>query len=270
MKLSFTLFFLIPIQFLYAQGQSAPLDDVVIHRIAEQKLPLAFAPIREADIFWKKRVWRVIDTREKMNKVFQYPVEPFFNILINAILSGELKAYHPEDDAFTTPIITNELKQSLYQCDTFEIVHPSTYEVSIQVLCNDINPEDIVRYRIKEIQFFDTKLSRMRTRILGIAPMREVFDDDGRFKYEMPLFWIYYPHAREVLAKYYIFNEQNDAKVMTWEDLFEMRKFSSYIYKLSNVRDERLEDYLSGTERLREARKLELSLFNFEHDLWSY
>jgi hypothetical protein len=57
---------------------------------------------------------------------------------------------------------------------------------------------------------------------------------------------------------------------MTWEDLFEMRFFASYIYKESNVYDRRLQDYLSGVDLLLEADKIKQEIFNFEHDLWSY
>ncbi|MBL7794401.1 MAG: gliding motility protein GldN, partial [Saprospiraceae bacterium] len=58
--------------------------------------------------------------------------------------------------------------------------------------------------------------------------------------------------------------------MMTWEDLFETRRFDSYIMKETNIYDRRLTDYLSGTDLLTEADLLKQSLFNFEHDLWSY
>ena len=92
------------------------------------------------------------------------------------------------------------------------------------------------------------------------------------FKYEAPLFWVYYPEARETLSRYMVFNEFNDASVVTWYDLFEMRKFSSYIYKQSNVHDVRLIDVFpnNGVDRLLESDKIESELFNWEHDLWTY
>ncbi len=40
------------------------------------KLPVAYPYVREADMFWVRRVWRVIDFREKMNQPFYYPTEP--------------------------------------------------------------------------------------------------------------------------------------------------------------------------------------------------
>jgi hypothetical protein len=57
---------------------------------------------------------------------------------------------------------------------------------------------------------------------------------------------------------------------MSWEDIMEMRYFSSYIYKESNVYDRRLQDYLSGVDLLLEADKIKNEIFSFEHDLWSF
>ena len=39
------------------------------------------------------------------------------------------------------------------------------------------------------------------------------------------------------LAKHKVFNSKNDAALISWEDLFEMRFFASYIFKESNVQD---------------------------------
>ena len=110
----------------------------------------------------------------------------------------------------------------------------------------------------------------MQVRILGIAPLRDIEDDAGNFLYEQPMFWVYYPEARNVLARERVFNYGNDASPITWEDLLEMRAFASYIFKESNVYDRRLQSYLTGVDLLLEADKIKQQIFNFEHDLWSY
>lgn len=81
----------------------------------------------------------------------------------------------------------------------------------------------------------------MKVRILGISPLVDVFDGcNGNFKYEEPMFWVYYPNIREELAKHRVFMEGNDASGITWEDFIEMRFFSSYVFKESNVKDNRI------------------------------
>lgn len=247
-----------------------PLDDIVEKRLTFEKRVLPYDHIREADIFWEKRIWRVIDVREKMNLAFAYPERPFFTILMEAAEAGEITVYSTEDDKFSIPLTPDEVASMGASVDTIATVDPETYEETFQVVRNEVNPQDVKRFRIKEIWFFDEETSTMQVRILGIAPLIEEFDDNGNFKYERPMFWVYYPEAREVLARERVFNIANDSSPMSYEDLFEMRFFSSYIYKESNVFDRRLEDYLSGVDLLMESERIRQEIFNFEHDLWSY
>ncbi|NJL74340.1 MAG: gliding motility protein GldN [Saprospiraceae bacterium] len=163
-----------------------------------------------------------------------------------------------------------QLKELLFKTDTFEIVDPNTWEVKYQIVERGINYEEIIRFQLKEVWYFDTATSSMKSRILGIAPIRATYREDGVIKHETPLFWIYYPHCRAILAKHLVFNPWNDHSVLSWEDLFEMRFFSSYIYKESNVKNERIKDYVSGRDILVESNRIKKELFNFEHDLWSY
>ncbi len=247
-----------------------PLDDITQKSITAEKPVLAYDHVREADIFWEKRIWRVIDIREKMNLPFAYPERPFFSILMDAATSSEITVYSTEDDKFTSQLTPDEVASMGATIDTVITFDPETYEEQIQVVRNDINPEDVKRFRLKEVWFFDEETSTLQVRILGIAPLIDKTDDNGNFLYEKPMFWVYYPGARETLAREQVFNIGNDASAVTWEDLMEMRYFSSYIYKESNVRDRRIQDYLSGVDILLEADKIKQEIFNFEHDLWSY
>lgn len=253
-----------------AVENETPLDGVVEKKSTVEKRVLPFDPVREADIFWEKRIWRVIDVREKMNLPFAYPERPFFSILMDAAANGEITAYSVEDDKFTTPLMADEVSSMGASIDTVITFDPETYEEQIQIVRNDLNPEDVKRFRVKEIWFFDEESSTMQVRILGIAPLLDEKDDNGNFLYEAPMFWVYYPEAREVLARERVFNYGNDASPITWEDLMEMRYFASYIMKESNVYDRRLEGYLTGVDLLLEADKIRQQIFNFEHDLWSY
>jgi gliding motility associated protien GldN len=84
------------------------------------------------------------------------------------------------------------------------------------------------------------------------------------------MFWVYYPEARQLLAKYSVFNPKNDAQQLSWEDVMEMRFFSSYIIKESNVYDRRIQDYAVGLDALYEGERIKDQIQEFEHDLWSY
>jgi gliding motility associated protien GldN len=248
-----------------------PIDDVVKKEIMTQRKVLAYQPIRESDIFWEKRVWRIIDIREKMNLPFAYPEEPFFKILSDAATKGEMPVYSTEDDKFTKRLSTTDVLGMLSKTDTVITFDPETYEEKTQIVRNDINWEDVKRFRIKEIWFFDKETSTMNVRIMGIAPLIDVKDEQGNFRFERPLFWVYYPQARELFARHRVFTMGgNTNATISWEDQLEQRHFASYIYKESNVYDRKLEEYLTGVDLLMESEKIKNEIFNFEHDLWQY
>ena len=249
------------------------LDDVVRRTMIFENRVLPYEPLREADVPWERRMWRVIDVREKINLPFTYPEKPFFTILADGTQSGEIKVFR--DENFKEMMTPEEVMGTLNRVDTALIFNPETYEDEVRIVNNPVNPEDIKKYRIKEVWYFDKESSRMQVRILGIAPIQDTYDDEtGEFKYAIPMFWVYYPEAREMLSRHQVFNEYNDAAPGTWYDLFEQRRFSSYIYKVSNVLDFRLEDFYiaedSGVDRLMESERIKEELFNWEHDLWTY
>jgi len=248
-----------------------PLDDIVEPTTVATKRVLPYESLREADIFWKKRIWRIIDIREKMNLPFSYPERPFFKILVDAAKNDEAPMRVFQDEKFQIQLDTTELNNVLYDVDTIMVTDPETYEQKPQVIRNDINPDDIQRYRVKEIWFFDKESSTMQVRILGIAPVIPVRAEAGdQIVGERAMFWVYYPEARQHLSNERVFSSANDASPMSWEDLFEMRYFSSYIFKESNVKDLRLQDEYTGRELLMEAERIKAEIFNFENDLWTY
>jgi len=248
-------------------SQKNIIDGVVEKTLMKDRQVLKYAPVRQADIFWEKRIWRVIDVREKMNLSFMYPEAPFFDIIKKAAMNGEATLYSAADDKFSEKI--TDFEGVFFENDTVEI-YDENYDVTIQAIQNEFNYEDVKRFRIKEVWYFDEATSTLKVRILGIAPLRDIFDENGNFRYEKPMFWIYYPHFRNVLARNEAYLPGNDHQQLSWDDLFEMRYFASVIYKEGNIYNRRIKDYTEGLDRLLEADKIKKELFNFEHDLWSY
>jgi gliding motility associated protien GldN len=197
-----------------------------------------------------------------------YPKNPLFKILNEAATQGLIAAFADEDFKRILPPI--DVEGMMVSFDTVPVVDPVTYETTYKPVRNEISAESIKFFRIKEVWFFDRESSRMKVRILGIAPVRERVI--GGKAEEQPMYWLYYPQIREILAKEQAYNDFNDAAPLSWDDVFEMRRFSSYIFKETNVQDLRLKDFfpLDGVARLRESDKIKNKLFNFEHDLWEY
>ncbi len=150
--------------------------------------------------------------------------------------------------------------------DTIPLTDLDGNYVKDTVMTREFDPTKVSKYRVKEDWFFDEETSTMQVRIMSIAPL--YYDDE--IQQDIPMFWAYYPTLRNVLVKQEVFNPRNDAVRLTWDDLFEIRLFGSYVYKESNVFDRRIQDYATGIDALRESDRVKDDIFNFEHDLWSY
>jgi gliding motility associated protien GldN len=244
----------------------------------EEKEPAALPYVREADVLWAKRVWQVIDMREKMNQPLYFPVTPInsrrslMQVLIDGIREGSITAYDVDNDEFTIPMTPEQLFSNLERSQTITMQRPEPpYDEFDTTLTISFNTADVMRFRIKEEWFFDSKRSVLDVRVLGICPVREAIDPlTGESRGDEPLFWVYYPDARKTLANSEAFNRQNDAQRMSYDDMFLRRFFSSYVYKESNVHDRRIQEYYTGLDALLEAERVKEAIRNFEHDLWEY
>ncbi|WMX15596.1 MULTISPECIES: gliding motility protein GldN [unclassified Aureispira] len=252
--------------------KASPRDGFYDRYLHKEKQVLPYDYIHEKDVFWEKRVWRLIDTREKRNHIFRNEQAPFINILIEAGKSGDITLYHHSfGSEFSTPMTQAEAETIGVSIDTTIIFRPEDFTEETVIVRNELNWEDITKYRIKEVYFFDEETSSMDVRILGIAPIIDRRDDNGNYLNSGPMFWAYYPELRETLARTEAFNTENDAARMSWEDIFEARMFSGYITKESNVYDRRIKDYKNEPMAvLLESDKIKEGIFHFEHDLWTY
>lgn len=257
-------------------------DDAFEKSSLTARTPLPYEHLRWDDALFSEKVWRELDLREKLNKVFQYDAvedngsQMFINILLKAVTSGEVTAF--ADDRFTTPMTLADVQQlTVGTADTVPVVDPQNPNNIIKYLVTrtTFDAKSVMRFRIKEQWVFDRESSRMFCRILGIAPMKTVIDQrTGKERGISQMFWIYYPDIRATLAKYEVYNPKNMGQSrMTWEELFESRMFSSYILKstFENPANKYIRSYIKDPIlALLEGDNIKEKIFNFEQDLWSY
>jgi len=258
--------------------QPSLVRDGVIDRVAHQSKSLDWQNVREADVLWKKRAWREIDTRERQNVAFRYPGDEntgggyFIEILLDGIKKGKISAYSNFDDRFTSALTKDQINEMLQgKLDTTYAEDPVTGEMQQKITRKEFNPEVVSKYRIKEDWIFDRNIGKMVVRIIGLAPLQDIYNDDGSYRASKPMFWIYFPQARDLLAQYEVFNPENDVARVTWDDFFESRRFSSHIVKISNPYDMSFkEQNYTQMESLYEGQHATEDIFNKEHDMWVY
>ncbi len=248
----------------------------------KERLPLAYENLREEDALFSEFVWEEIDAREKINRTFMYQSydengdQRFFAVLLRAIEKDGVVPFSTIDDRFTTPMTLDEVNAALKgKLDTVyapNVLDPNVLDTNIIYNTNLApNPDSIYTFRLKEQWIFDSKTSRMYSRIIGIAPIASRMINNKLEK--TPLFWIYYPELRTSLAKAEVYNPRNISSRITWEELFESRYFNGYIVKstLDNYNDKLLKNlYPDPIKRLKEGDKIKQKIFEFEQDRWVY
>jgi len=261
-------------------------DDAIERNLVKERTPLAYEHIREDDAVYRQRLWREIDVHEKMNLPFVYAADGdngnqrFVVILLNAIKSGEITAFSSIDDRFTTPVTLKEITEQLigkpHTIQVPDLVKDPDLSKGItkdSLVTEEFNAGDIEKYWIKEDVIFDKESSRLHTRILGIAPIKTIKNSDGSFRDVTPLFWVYYPDLRPMLAKFEAYNGKNYGARLSWEEMFESRMFASRIIKstVENPNDLYISGYVKDPIlRLLEGDNIKEKIFNYEQDLWSY
>jgi len=268
----------------YAQEVLAPKpskypDGVYTKENSRTRRVIPYAHLREADVMWSKRVWRVIDLKEKMNQPLYYPATPIldrkslYDVIKDAALNdGSITCFDQPafDDEFRYDMTKSELEAKLFKWDTLQTEDPTTGEMKSAPTKDVVEGNEITQYWIKEDWFFDKQRSVLDVRIIGICPLTVKKSDAGEILGSTPLFWIYYPEARPIFANQEVYMRHNDAERRTLEDIFWKRMFSSYVRKESNVYDRTISEYKVGIDALLEADRVKEDIFKYEHDLFHF
>ena len=263
----------------------AQVTEVYAREHIALKDPIPYSYLREADVFWAKDIYRIIDLKQKQNHCLYYPTKPIGDRinLVDLILKGidteGIRAFSTDDrlNEFTIPL-TREQIDGVFDAgiDTIKAVDVNTNLVIAIIVNNPRKTDEVKQIMVKEKWFFDRNHSVMNVRIIGLCPIRvyNKLDDQGMptdVVLKEQTFWVYFDEIRPLLSNHEIFNRNNDAQRISFDDFFMQRRFNSYIFAESNVYDNRwINSYAIGVDALLEAEKIKEWLFDIEHDLWEY
>ncbi len=263
------------------------LDGIYVKEHVPARKPIPYYYLRESDVTWSKRIWRMLDLREKINHPLYFPSVPYEEqplndryslicLLLHGVEKEGLIVYDAAmDDQFQVPLAPDELQSNMGGgVDSIEVEDMETFEITINVQAREQRVDEVQRLMLKEEWFFDKQRSQLSVRIIGLCPIRAYYKEDDEDKENLTMkqiMWVYFPSVRHLFANHEVFNPFNDAERRTYEDIFFKRRFHSYIYRETNVYDNRrIGQYREGLDALLESEKIKESMFKFEHDLWEF
>lgn len=267
------------------QGQHTPQNEPEIVFDGQSPFNDIYIPapqVRTLDnILWKKTVWRMIDMREQVNFSLYYPLEEsngrvnLYLTIFRLLKEGKVNAYEyfEEREEFTDEYklsFPEILEESLV--DIYELQIDDNGD-SIYIINDvDVNSKDVLKFFIKEVWYFDAMESCMKFKIEAIAPQLTYFDEGLNTEAKKALYWVPFDELRPWLAKQsVVINNKNSTSFISYDDLFQKRRFVGYIYKEDNIQNRTLLDYCNTPQEVRsEQIRIENEIMNFEFDLWEF
>jgi len=263
-------------------------------KTAEQKAvdndrPLDYGYVDDRDILWSKVVWEYIDLNERINLPLYYPVDTtsvagnrrsLFDTLLRGIKNDKITEVY-DDSYFTAKMTKAEINRKLFRVDTtdagFDELNAGAININEYIDKINLTSQDIEGFKIKGLWYFDKRQGELKYRLLALAPIAPDVQTMGRedidITEQLPLFWVWFPDARNLLHDMKVFNPKNSAFPISFDHILNARRFNSIIYREENIFGDRdVSDYVKGNSlfQVLESNKIKDQIRNKELDMWNY
>jgi len=186
-----------------AQTQTV-LDGAYVPEHNPTRRMVPYPHLRQADVMWERRIWEVIDIRQKQNQSLYLPLEEIANrkSLFDVIRKGILEDFSitayslgptQEDDEFRYAMNPTEVDSVL---NPIVLRYKEDLDTGEKIPVENKEPytsDDFVAYKIKEVWLFDKQRSERYVRIIGLAPVVLLTNADGEVKGKKDLFLVVFP-----------------------------------------------------------------------------
>jgi gliding motility associated protien GldN len=260
----------------------------------------SYRPISNSDIMFRKTIWRAVDLREKQNKPMFSEGKEISRVIIDAVKRGELQAYR--NDSLTSTYTPAEMSANMSYAEASAGLSDEEKAAGFSEEAVDdwgapvsknskkkgavaakpaappsyeYRPKELYQMELKEDMIFDKKRSRMYHDIKTITLLVPSTLSSNTSGIEKPIGTFKYSDLVKVFRnnpdKAIWFNSQNDAQHKNLADAFELWLFNSYIVKVSNPNDSRLDEIYGGQQQgILASQQAASDLIEYEYNLWSF
>lgn len=295
-KVFFILLLFLALHFNNGWSQSNLLNAKVPQEIGIQEgeylNPIAYGYVDDRDVLWSKTIWEIINLNERINFPYYYPTidngflsesrKSLFRVLYDNIEEGNIteiysSSYFNDNEKLTFDDLGEKLEMrnlstlGIEKSNAGEEVTDDDYDTYT------IQSDKIEQYLIKGTWYFNKRLGELKYRLLGIAPVAPDVSTLSQGPEAMkdalvPLFWVWFPDARESLSNSKVFNNKNSSQPITFDHMLNSRRFNATIYKEENVYEDReVKEYIyeDALRQLLESERIKSVIRDFEQDMWN-
>ena len=258
----------------------------------EYQNPIAYGYVDDRDVLWSKTIWEIVNLNERINFPYYYPTidngflsetrKSLFRVLYDNIAEGNIteiysSSYFNDNEKLTFDDLGEKLEMrnlstmGIEKSNAGEEVTDDDYDTYT------IQSDKIEQYLIKGTWYFNKRLGELKYRLLGIAPVAPDVSTLSQGPEAMkdalvPLFWVWFPDARESLSNSKVFNTKNSSQPITFDHMLNSRRFNAIIYKEENVYEDReVKEYIyeDALRQLLESERIKSLIRDFEQDMWN-
>ena len=271
-----------------AQGLTGTPNEFYTEKLVSEQSPTPYPYLRETDIVWSTNIWKTIDLNEAFNQFFYFPIDSFYvegrtnlaNLLWNAIVANEIPIF--EDDELKIPLDNAVFVAGYTKADTLllEIGYSDDDEEQYTTVIRPkfFESEEIYRYALREVWFIGKADSRLDSRRIALAPLKESSFELGNSGIVInqgivPIFWVPMQNmaVRRLLARNTAYpNKWNTVGQPSWDMIFLSQYYEAYVTRESNVYNRRIDQYLTGEDAILESEAIEAKVFEIGDDMWEY
>ncbi|MDD2283912.1 MAG: gliding motility protein GldN [Paludibacter sp.] len=265
---------------------------------------------RADDVVWAHVVYNIIDLRDNINSQLAFPTgqdanyRNLFRLLSEAVVAGT-PVYYPNEAGVTPYFDQSNLVPATKLSDVFFIetnvagaqyIDPlferdsvnNTLSVSNRIY--DRFSKRIHKFLIQQVYYFDKHLSRMSSKIIGIAPLMNMedalapafpnFDDEdagGADTQQLKttlrdaiVCWFLYDDLKPHFSTQPVFQESNIAQRISYHEYFSKKMFSAYMIGDNNLMKKLYSNTaeLTSNQITEEIKDIQRKLIDIESGIW--